>query len=115
MHPRAREREMTDQQQTQDRLFMQYLLTQAGDARLSKLEARLDALEKAHPATADTTSHDSLSTLVLYTILAILLLWLMNMPIPGIYPDSPPRLDFLTMLRGFLRPVALWLLDDHDE
>jgi hypothetical protein len=106
---------MTDQQQTQDRLFMQYLLTQAGDARLSKLEARLDALEKAHPATADTTSHDSLSTLVLYTILAILLLWLMNMPIPGIYPDSPPRLDFLTMLRGFLRPVALWLLDDHDE
>ncbi len=95
---------------------MQYLLTQAGDARLSRLQARLDALEKAQQGVpADTTSHDSLSTVNLYAILAILLLWLMNMPSPGIYPDSPPRLDFLTMLRGFLRPVALWLLDDHDE
>ena len=105
---------MTDQQQTHDRLFMQYLLTQAGDARLSKLEARLDALEKAYPA-ADTTSHDSLSTVVLYTILVTLLLLLMNMPSPSNNPDSPPRLDVLPMIKGFLRPVLLWLLDDHDE
>ena len=95
---------------------MQYLLTQAGDARLSKLEARLDALEKAQQGVpADTTSHDSLSTVNLYAILVILLLWLMNMASPSNNPDSPPRLDFLTMIRGFLRPVALWLLDDHDE
>ena len=97
--------------------MMQYLLTQAGDARLSKIEARLEALEKAHPATtADTTSHDSLSTAVLYAILVTLLLLLMNMPSPSNNnPDSPPRLDFLPMIRGFLRPVLLWLLDDHDE
>lgn len=90
---------------------MQYLvLTQAGDARLSKIEARLNALEEAH---AVDSTQDSLSTVLLYCIVSCLLLsiWMTS----SSHPDSQSRLDFKPIIKGFLRPVLLWLLDDNDE
>ncbi len=91
---------------------MQYLLTQAGDARLSKIEARLDALEKAHTDT--TTRHDTISTVILMIVILISLLFLIMTAGPS-HEDSPPRLDFKPIIKGFLRPVLLWLLDLPDE
>jgi hypothetical protein len=104
---------MTDQQQTHDRLFMQYLLTQAGDARLSKIEARLDALDNKDDTTAKT-EEDTLPIshpcfILIFLSLLVLMISTRN------NPDLPPRLDFLLIIRNFLRPVVLWLLDDHDE
>ena len=110
---RERERGMDQQQQNQDRLFMQYLvLTQAGDARLSKIEARLNALENGYPAadtTATITTQDLLSILILACLLSYILL-----AKPSSNDDFLPRLDFMPIIKGFLRPVLLWLLD-HDE
>jgi hypothetical protein len=97
----------------QDRQFMLYMLTQVGDARLSKIETRLDALEKAHP---DTTSHDSITTVLLYVILASLLfLVTMTSHNNNNNGDSPPRIDFKSIIKAFLRPVLFWLLDQPDE
>ena len=108
VHHQLERDNMDQQQQNQDRLFMQYLLTQAGDARLSKIEARLNALEEAH---AVDSTQDSLSTVLVYCIISCLLLsiWMTS----SSNPDSPSRLDFKPIIKGFLRPVLLWLLD-HD-
>ncbi len=108
------EQQQSSTAHAQDRLFMQYVLTQAGDARLSKIEARLDAIEKTR-----SEQHDSLASGVAWIILAAcsaLPVMCVALCIMTIHAESPSRIEIKSIIRVFLRPLLLWLdLPDYDK
>ncbi len=89
------------------------MLTQAGDARLSKIEARLDAIEKTR-----SEPHDSLASGVAWIILAACLalpVMCVASCIMTIHAESPTRIEIKSIIRVFLRPLLLWLDLPDDE